>query len=86
MRHSISVYDADGTYKSRICGFGREPGQVSYPSACGFLSAERFVVLERVGSRFQILELEIPISEVSDDLEIGLGLSGSGGSGADEMD
>jgi hypothetical protein len=85
MRHSISVFAADARFLGRILGFGRDPGQANYPSACGFLSAERFVVLERAGSRFQIIELEPWTSELSE-LGTRLGLSSPGKSGAFELD
>ena len=37
VRHSISVFDTQGTYLGRIGGFGRGPGQFDYPSGCAFL-------------------------------------------------
>ncbi|TPW10088.1 MAG: putative PKD domain-containing protein, partial [bacterium] len=37
IRHSISVFDSRGSFLGRIGGFGRGPGQFSYPVACGFL-------------------------------------------------
>jgi hypothetical protein len=63
-------------------GFGREPGQVSYPVACGFLARGQLVVLERAGARFQILEIDVPIVEIADRE---LMQSGSGDAGADEL-
>jgi hypothetical protein len=63
VRHSISVFDTQGTYLGRIGGFGRGPGQFDYPSGCAFLAPDRLVVLERVGARFQVLEVQVPASE-----------------------
>lgn len=63
VRHSISVFDAQGTYLGRIGGFGHGPGQFDYPSGCAFLAPDRLVVLERVGARFQVLEVQVPASE-----------------------
>lgn len=59
LRHSISVFDARGAYLGAIGGFGREPGQFCFPVACGFLTADRLVVLERGTSRCQILQIEM---------------------------
>jgi DNA-binding beta-propeller fold protein YncE len=84
IRHSISIHAADGAYLARIGGYGRDPGALNYPAACGFLSAQRFVVLERGGSRFQIFELEPASLET-----LGLGSrfenSDSGNTGVDEL-
>ena len=63
VRHSISVFDTQGTYLGRIGGFGHGPGQFDYPSGCAFLAPDRLVVLERVGARFQVLEVQVPASE-----------------------
>lgn len=60
IRHSISVFDDRGTYLGRIGGFGRGPGQFNYPVACAFLASDRLVVLERAGSRLQVLEVGSP--------------------------
>jgi hypothetical protein len=63
LRHSISVFDARGTCLGRIGGFGRGPGQFNFPVACGFLSDDRLVVLERGSARFQILAVHVPPSD-----------------------
>ena len=84
IRHSISIHDAEGTYLGRIGGFGRGPGDLNYPAACGFLSAQRFVVLERGGSRFQIFELE-SASPGTSGLGSRLENSDSGSAGVDEL-
>jgi DNA-binding beta-propeller fold protein YncE len=63
VRHSISVFDTQGTYLGRIGGFGHGPGQFDYPSGCAFLAPDRLVVLERVGARFQVLEVQVPASD-----------------------
>lgn len=82
IRHSIGVHAAaDGRYLGRIGGFGRGPGQFNYPTACAFLAANRFVVLERAGARFQIFELE-PVE--TSGLDSPLELSGSGKAGDEE--
>lgn len=60
IRHSISVFDDRGEYLGRIGGFGRGPGQFNYPVACAFVAHDRLVVLERAGSRVQVLEVESP--------------------------
>jgi hypothetical protein len=62
MRHSISVFDAQGKHLARVGGFGRGPGQFNYPAACEFLEGDRIVVLERAGGRFQIIDLDIDLS------------------------
>ena len=59
IRHSISVFDGGGRFLGRIGGFGREPGQFDYPIGCAFLAADRIAVLERAGSRLQVLEVEV---------------------------
>jgi hypothetical protein len=59
LRHSISVFDAQGRYLGRIGGFGRGPGQFCFPVACGFLSDDRLVVLERGTARCQIMEVSM---------------------------
>lgn len=83
IRHSVSVFDSDGTYRTRLFGFGTQPGQVGYPVACGFLSPEHLVVLERVGARFQILSVSTPgkkTAEGSNGLpQVGAGRSGANG-------
>jgi hypothetical protein len=81
IRHSIGVHAADGRYLGRIGGFGRGPGQFNYPTACAFLAANRFVVLERAGARFQIFELEpVETSGLASPLES----SSSGNTGVEE--
>ncbi len=82
IRHSIGIHAAaDGRYLGRIGGFGRGAGQFNYPTACAFLAANRFVVLERAGARFQIFELEpVETSGLGSELE----RSGSGNSGVEE--
>jgi hypothetical protein len=62
MRHSVGIHTADGAYLGRIGGFGQGPGQLDYPSAIAFLDDEHLAVLERVGRRLQIFELEPPRS------------------------
>jgi len=57
LRHSISVFDARGEYLGKIGGFGREPGQFCFPVACGFLSDDRLIVVERGTARCQILQV-----------------------------
>jgi hypothetical protein len=57
LRHSISVYDADGRYLGRVGGFGRGPGQFFYPVACGFTADNHLVVLERGSARIQVLDV-----------------------------
>lgn len=59
IRHSVSVLDARGRYRGRIGGFGRGPGQFSYPAACAFLARDQIVVLERAGARCQVIGLEM---------------------------
>jgi hypothetical protein len=59
IRHSISIFDAKGIYLGRIGGFGRQPGQFCFPVACGFLSDDRLIVLERGTARCQILEVRM---------------------------
>jgi DNA-binding beta-propeller fold protein YncE len=59
IRHSISVFDGKGSFLGRIGGFGREPGQFDYPVGCAFLAADRIAVLERAGSRLQVLAVEV---------------------------
>jgi DNA-binding beta-propeller fold protein YncE len=59
IRHSISVFGSEGDYLGWIGGFGPGPGQLYYPSAIAFLSADRIAVLERVGARCQILDLDL---------------------------
>jgi hypothetical protein len=63
LRHSISVFDARGSFLGRIGGFGRGPGQFNFPVACGFLSDDCLVVLERGSARFQILTVHVPPSD-----------------------
>jgi hypothetical protein len=41
---------------------GAGPGQFQYPAACAFLAADRIVVVERAGARFQVLEVALPSS------------------------
>jgi hypothetical protein len=62
IRHSISVFDTDGHYLGWIGGFGRGPGQFDYPIACAFLAPDRVAVLERAGSRLQVLDVEPGLS------------------------
>ncbi len=85
IRHSISIHATDGAYLGRIGGFGKGPGQLDYPAACGFLSPQRFVVLERGGARFQIFELE-PVHFGTSGLATRIELSHSGSPGVDELD
>jgi DNA-binding beta-propeller fold protein YncE len=59
LRHSVSVFDRAGRFLGRVGGFGREPGQFEYPIGCAFLGADRVAVLERAGSRLQVLEVNV---------------------------
>jgi hypothetical protein len=59
LRHCISVYDVHGEYLGYVGGFGRYPGQFSYPVACAFLEPGKLVVVERGGGRCQILEVTL---------------------------
>jgi hypothetical protein len=59
LRHSVSVFDSSGAFVGRIGGFGHDPGQFDYPVACEFLAPDRVAVLERVGARVQVLEVEV---------------------------
>jgi len=59
IRHSISVFDGGGRFLGRVGGFGRAPGQFDYPIACAFLADDRIAVLERAGSRLQVLAIEV---------------------------
>lgn len=78
VRHSISVFDRDGRYLGRIGGFGRGPGQFDYPIGCAFLAPDRVAVLERAGSRLQVLDVEVGEAR---EPQTGLGSFGSGDSG-----
>lgn len=64
LRHSISIFDAEGTYLGRIGGFGDGPGQFRYPSACAFLSATKLAVVERGSSRMQVIELDHDLGDL----------------------
>ena len=79
VRHSISVFDVQGTYLGRIGGFGHGPGQFDYPSGCAFLAPDRLVVLERVGARFQVLEVQVPASDHPAGATLEQGGSGAAG-------
>jgi tripartite motif-containing protein 71 len=57
LRHSVNVFDAEGTYLGRVGGFGRGPGQFFYPVACGFAADGNLVVLERGSGRLQVLDV-----------------------------
>jgi DNA-binding beta-propeller fold protein YncE len=59
IRHSISVFDGKGQFVGRIGGFGRAPGQFDYPIGCVFVAPDRVAVLERAGSRLQVLAIEV---------------------------
>jgi hypothetical protein len=78
VRHSISVFDSEGRYQGRIGGFGRGPGQFDYPIGCAFLAPDRVAVLERAGSRLQVLDVDVGEARES---QTGLGSHGSGESG-----
>jgi len=58
-RHSIEVYDDQGSHLGSLGGFGPGPGQLNYPARCAFLAPDRLVVLERAGARFQVLTLDL---------------------------
>jgi len=58
IRHSIEIFDDQGSFLGSLGGFGPGPGQLNYPARCAFLSPDRLVVLERAGARFQVLTLD----------------------------
>jgi len=78
VRQSISVFDSTGRYLGRIGGFGRGPGQFDYPIACAFLAPDRVAVLERAGSRLQVLDVEVGEAR---EPQTGLASPGSGNAG-----
>lgn len=65
LRHSIAVFDAQGSYLGRIGGFGRDLGQFNFPVACGFLADGRLIVLERGSARCQVLEVTMVKPDLS---------------------
>jgi len=73
IRHSVSVFTAEGTYLGRLGGWGGGPGQFDYPAGCEFIAPDRIVVVERAGARFQVLEVTPPYPADAD-----LGSAGSG--------
>jgi DNA-binding beta-propeller fold protein YncE len=78
LRHCISVFDSRGRYLGAIGGFGHAPGELDYPVACAFLSRHRLAVLDRVGARLQLFELEAGQAQ---ELQPGWKSNGSGSTG-----
>jgi DNA-binding beta-propeller fold protein YncE len=79
IRHSVSVFEQDGTYLGNLGGYGTDPGQFYYPIGVAFLAPDRLAVLERAGARLQVLAVDVGKAW---EPQTGLGSEGSGESGA----
>lgn len=79
IRHSISIFERDGTYRGIIGGYGTDPGQFYYPIGVAFLAPDRVAVLERAGARLQVLAVDVGKAW---EPQTGLGSESSGNSGA----
>ena len=60
MRHAITVFTREGNYLSRHGGMGRQAGAVLYPTDIASDGSEKIYVVERLGSRLQVLEEQSP--------------------------
>jgi len=78
IRHSISVFERDGTFLGDLGGYGTDPGQFYYPIGVAFLAPDRVAVLERAGARLQVLAVDVGKAW---EPQTGLGSEGPGDSG-----